>query len=228
MATVLLLRHGRSTANAEGILAGDLPVPLDEAGRKQALAVADRLRDLPLALVVSSPIVRCRETVETISVKLSLLDPRFTEAKYGDWTGRPLKELADEPTWRVVQQHPSAAVFPGGESLAAMAARSVAAVRDWDARVTREYGPDALWLVCTHADVIKAITADALGLHLDQFQRIVVEPASLTVIRYTETRPFLLKLNDVGGNLSGLVPETASEATTSDAVVGGGAGKVAV
>jgi broad specificity phosphatase PhoE len=107
-----------------------------------------------------------------------------------------------------------------------MAARGVAAVREWDVKITEEYGPEALWVVCSHADVIKAVTADALGLHLDQFQRIVVEPASLTVIRYTETRPFLLRLNDVGGELFGLMPATPAEATTSDAVVGGGAGRV--
>src|SRR5205085_1857577 len=111
----------------------------------------------------------------------------------------------------------SAATFPGGEGLAAMSARCVAAIRDWDAKIHREHGPDALWLACTHADVIKAVTADALGLHLDQFQRIVIDPGSITVIRYTETRPFLLRLNDVGGGMSGLVPATSAEATASDA-----------
>ncbi|WP_018350397.1 MSMEG_4193 family putative phosphomutase [Longispora albida] len=225
MATVLLLRHGRSTANSAGILAGDLPVPLDETGERQAADVAARLKALPLAAVVSSPVERCRQTAQAICApgEKPSLDGRLAEAGYGDWTGRLISELNSEPLWRVVQRHPSAAVFPGGEAMAAMAARGVAAIRDWDTRISAEHGPDALWVACSHADVIKAVTADALGLHLDQFQRIVVDPASLTVIRYTETRPFLLRLNDVGGDLAGLVPK-GTEATASDAVVGGGAG----
>ena len=107
-------------------------------------------------------------------------DDRFGEARYGDWTGRTIKELAKEPLWKVVQQHPSAAVFPGaeGEGLAQTQARAVTAVREWNATL----GPDAVWLACSHGDVIKAILADALGLHLDQFQRIVVDPASISVV----------------------------------------------
>jgi broad specificity phosphatase PhoE len=130
----------------------------------------------------------------------------------------------------VVQAHPSAVTFPGGESMAAMATRAVAAVRAWDATVTAERGPDALWLACSHGDVIKAIVADALGLHLDQFQRIVADPGSFTVIRYTPVRPFVLRLNDSGTELASLVPpkrtrrRRASDPAESDAAVGGGAG----
>jgi len=118
-------------------------------------------------------------------------------------------------------QHPSAAVFPNGEAMAAMSARAVAAMRYWDAQVTAEHGPDALWLACTHGDVIKAIVADAMGLHLDQFQRLVADPASVSVIRYTPTRPFLVRLNDTA-DLAALVPK--DKAASSDAAVGGGAG----
>src|SRR5690554_5519625 len=103
--------------------------------------------------------------------------------------------------------------------MAAMAARAVAAVRDWDVRVAAEHGPEAVWLACSHGDVIKAVVADALGLHLDLFQRITVEPASVSVIRYTPTRPFLLRLSDTGE----LRFEPAAE-EASEAVVGGGAG----
>ena len=81
-------------------------------------------------------------------------------------------------------------------------ARAVAAVRGWNA----ELGPDATWLACSHGDVIKAIVADALGMHLDQFQRIVVDPCSVTVIRYTELRPFVVRLNDTGGSVADLMP----------------------
>ncbi|SNT58766.1 probable phosphomutase, MSMEG_4193 family [Asanoa hainanensis] len=231
MATLLLLRHGRTTANADGGLAGRQPVELDETGKAQAVAVGARLRALPLAEVVSSPLIRCRQTLELAlpSAEPSIEDG-LIECGYGEWEGQPLKKLAKDPLWPVVQVHPSAAVFPGGEAMAAMSARAVGAVRHWDRAVTAAHGPEALWLACTHGDIIKAIVADALGLHLDQFQRIVADPASVTVIRYTPTRPFLMRLNDTGGDLAGLVPPKRrrrprkTTATSSDAVVGGGAG----
>jgi probable phosphomutase (TIGR03848 family) len=234
---VILLRHGRTTANSSGTLAGHQPVELDDAGRAQAVAVGERLRAaaVPLAAVVSSPLLRCQQTVAAALPGATVLDePRLVECDYGEWSGQPLKTLAKKPLWQVVQAHPSAAVFPGGEGMAAMSERAVAAVRDWDARLTAEHGPDALWLACSHGDVIKAIVADALGLHLDLFQRIAVDPASLTVIRYTPLRPFVLRQNDIGGSLAGLRPppkRRRSRATVSpsasDAPVGGGAGAAA-
>ena len=101
-------------------------------------------------------------------------------------------------------------MFPGpeGEGLAQTQARAVAAVREWNAKL----GPDAVWLACSHGDVIKAILADALGLHLDQFQRIVVDPASISVVTYTETRPFVVRVNDTGGDVSALIPPPRSAA----------------
>lgn len=233
MTTVILLRHGRSTANTGGVLAGWTPgVELDETGQAQVRAVGERLGQVPLAAVVSSPLERCRQTAGAVLDGRDLdlaTDDRFGEARYGDWTGRPLKELAREPLWKVVQQHPSAAVFPGpeGEGLAQTQARAVAAVREWNARL----GPDAVWLACSHGDVIKAVLADALGLHLDQFQRIVVDPASISVITYTETRPFVVRVNDTGGDVAALVPPRRKgrrrRTADSDAVVGGGAGATA-
>ncbi|MGY1771026.1 histidine phosphatase family protein [Blastococcus sp. SYSU D00813] len=230
MTTVILLRHGRTTANTGGVLAGWTPgVQLDETGQAQVAAVGQRLAPVPLAAVVSSPLERCRATAGAVLAGRDLelrTDDRLGEARYGDWTGRPLKELVKEPLWKVVQAHPSAAVFPGpeGEGLAQTQARAVAAVREWNARL----GPDAVWLACSHGDVIKAVLADALGLHLDQFQRIVVDPASISVVSYTETRPFVLRVNDSGGDVSALVPPRKKgrrrRKADSDAVVGGGAG----
>ncbi|SDH04243.1 histidine phosphatase family protein [Klenkia brasiliensis] len=230
MTTVILLRHGRTTANAAGVLAGWSPgVRLDEKGQEQVAAVGARLAGVPLAAVVSSPLERCQQTAGAVVAGRELelqTDDRLGECRYGDWTGRPIKELLKEPMWKVVQQHPSAAVFPGpeGEPLAHTQARAVAAVREWNATL----GPDAVWLACTHGDVIKAVLADAYGMHLDSFQRIVADPASISVVNYTDTRPFVLRVNDTGGDVSGLIPPKKrgrrTRKASSDAVVGGGAG----
>jgi probable phosphomutase (TIGR03848 family) len=234
MPTVILVRHGRSTANADGLLAGWSPgVALDDIGRDQATALAARLSGLPLAAVVTSPLLRCRETVRPLldarpEIPLHA-DERIGECRYGDWTGRKLSELTDEPLWTTVQRHPSAAVFPGpeGESVRAMQARAVDAVRDWNERVEAEHGSDALFVVCSHGDIIKSLAADALGMHLDMFQRIAVDPCSVTVIRYTPHRPFLARLGDTG-DLTALVPvaRPAGErgGGDEDAVIGGGRG----
>jgi broad specificity phosphatase PhoE len=126
-----------------------------------------------------------------------------------------------------VQAHPSAVRFPGedGESMLDMQHRAVGAVRDWNQRL----GPDAVYLICSHGDVIKAILADSLGLHLDMCQRIQVDPCSLSVVRYTPLRPFLLRMNDTGGDVAGLhkpagKPSRAAAGGEGDAQVGGGAG----
>lgn len=199
---------------------------LDEQGQAQAQALVERLARLPLAAVVSSPLRRCRDTVAPLARACGLqvsLDERLVEVDYGEWTGRQLRTLGRQSLWKVVQAHPCAAVFPGGESLAAMAARSVAAVREWDATLASEYGPQALWLLCTHGDVIKAVLADALGMHLDGFQRIVANPGSVSVITYTESRPFVQRVNDCGEDLRSLLPpkRRRRHRPSSDATPGG-------
>jgi probable phosphomutase (TIGR03848 family) len=231
VATVLLVRHGL-TAMTGPVLAGHTPgVHLDARGRAQAEAVAARLAPVPLAAVVTSPLERCVETAAAVESGRSLVssvEPRLAEVRYGDWTGKPLKELAKQPLWKVVQAHPSAAVFPGldGEALAGAQSRAVSAVREWDARTTESAGPEAVWLACSHGDIIKAVLADALGLHLDLFQRIVVDPCSVSVVRYTDTRPFVLRVNDTGGDVAALLPPKRRRRRTAaaDAAVGGGAG----
>lgn len=242
MPTVFLLRHGL-TAMTGPILAGRLPgVHLDERGQAQALAVAQRLAVLALTSVVTSPLERCAETARAVSnaqreagrTVTGKTDRRLAECDYGDWTGQQIKSLVKDPLWPVVQAHPSGATFPGGESMAAMSDRAIEAVRDLDAKVAAAHGPDALWLACSHGDVIKAIVADALGMHLDLFQRIVIDPCSVSAIRYTAGRPFVLTLNDTSGDLARfVVPPTKPgrrrrQAASSDATVGGGAGAGAV
>ncbi|WP_033287920.1 histidine phosphatase family protein [Amycolatopsis jejuensis] len=232
MSTVILLRHGKSTANGSGVLAGRTPkVGLDDTGRAQAAALVERFAGVPLAELVVSPMLRCKQTVAPLAAERGMgktTEPRLSEVDYGEWTGRELKTLVKEPLWRVVQAHPSAAVFPGGEGLAAMQARAVAAIRAHDARITAEHGDHAVWVACSHGDVIKAILADALGQHLDAFQRIVVDPGAVSVVRYTETRPFVLRVNEHGGDLAGIVPpppKKRGKKSSSDAVVGGSTGR---
>ncbi len=238
--TVLLVRHGRTAANASGTLAGWTPgIGLDDAGRLQAQSLAERLAPVPLAALVTSPLQRCRETAEALLAVPGpkrakrpepLVDDRLGEARYGDWTGRSLKELSKEPLWRVVQAHPSAVTFPGeqGESMLAMQVRAVDAVREHDTAVATAHGDSAVWVAVSHGDVIKSVLADALGMHFDAFQRIVVDPCSVSVIRYTPLRPFALRVNDTGGDLAALVPPPRSRRrrrpASSDAVVGGSAG----
>ncbi|WP_329114818.1 histidine phosphatase family protein [Streptomyces sp. NBC_01465] len=226
MATLILVRHGRSTANTSGVLAGRMPgVRLDERGLAQAAGLPERLAGVAPAAVVTSPLERCRETVQPLldaSPGLALhTEERISECDYGEWSGRKLAELSEEPLMSVVQQHPSAAAFPGGESMPAMQARAVAAVRDWNARIEAEHGEHAVYVMCSHGDVIKSVVADALGMHLDLFQRIHVDPCSLTAIRYTRLRPFLLRLGDTG-EFGSLAPR--EKPGSAEAAVGGGAG----
>ncbi|HWC36662.1 MAG TPA: histidine phosphatase family protein [Mycobacteriales bacterium] len=226
MTTVLLVRHGLTSANTGGTLAGWTPgVHLAPKGVEQVEALATRLAAVPVTAIVSSPLERCQETATALLAGRDKLgvetDERLGECHYGDWQGQPLKTLAKDPLWKVVQAHPSAATFPGGEALRDTQARAVTAVREHNARL----GDDATWIAVSHGDVIKAVLADALGLHLDEFQRIVVDPASVSVVTYTKLRPFVVRMNDVGGDVAGLIPPKRPRRTrSSDAAVGGGAG----
>jgi probable phosphoglycerate mutase len=229
---VLVARHGL-TASTGKVLAGWLPgICLDDRGRAQARSLGERLAGTRIDAIVSSPLERCQQTAELIASArpgppLEVhTDDRLGECRYGDWTGQPLRRLARQPLWRVVQRHPSAARFPGadGEPMALMQCRAVSAVRDWNARL----GPKAVYLICSHADVIKSILADSLGMHLDLMQRLVVDPCSLSVIRYTPLRPFLVRMNDTGTDLLRLAtppaPGGSEGLREGDAPVGGGAG----
>jgi len=248
MTVVLLVRHGL-TASTGKALTGWLPgISLDDRGQAQAAVLAARLAQIPLAAIVSSPLERCAQTAMAIASGQAAsgqsasgqsasgqgdagamavqIDERLGECKYGDWTGQPLRKLTRDPLWRVVQSHPSAVRFPGpdGESMMGMQQRAVAAIREWNEKL----GKDVSYLVCSHGDVIKAILADALGMHLDMSQRIQVDPCSLSVIRYSTLRPFVLRMNDTGADaaaLAGLAGRRAPTGAESDAQIGGGAGE---
>ncbi|MBG6215101.1 MAG: MSMEG_4193 family putative phosphomutase [Cryobacterium sp.] len=226
MATVILVRHGRTTANADGILAGRMAgVRLDQIGVDQATRAGERLAVVPLVGVVSSPLERCRQTSQLIldhqaGSPVTPIEEGITECDYGDWQGRALNDLAMHDLWPVVQNQPSAVVFPGGESMAAMQARSVAAIRRFDAAFEAQHGPGAVWVAVSHGDIIKSILADALGMHLDLFQRINVGPASISIVHYGTNRPSVHATNTDSADLSWLAASIRSE----DAPVGGGAG----
>ena len=233
MATVILLRHGRTSANASGTLAGRTPgVRLDDVGIGQAQRAAERLSAVPLREVVSSPLERCRETAAAVARLQNgrtrvHTDKALTECDYGEWQGRKLRDLAKLALWRTVQTNPSAATFPGGESLSEMQARAVSAVRRRDAAVAAAHGADAVWLAVSHGDLIKSVIADALGMHLDLFQRIQVDPAAISVIRYTDARPYVLASNTHEGDLSWLAPpkrKGGRRKADEGAAVGGGVG----
>lgn len=240
MAICLLVRHGRTSANASGTLAGWTPgVGLDETGVEQARALGGRLAGTGVVAVVTSPLQRCLETTAGLLDGIPedgrpapVTDERLGEARYGAWTGRLLKELAEEPLWRDVQERPSTVVFPEHadhehEGIAQMQARAVEAVATWDARVEAEHGPGAVWVAVSHGDVVKAVLADALAMPLDEFQRLVVDPASLSIVHRTPARSFLLRSNDCGSepvDLSGLTRRLTEHGPSGDAEVGGGAG----
>jgi probable phosphomutase (TIGR03848 family) len=232
VATVILVRHGRTTANTSGVLAGRTAgVRLDDTGIAQAERTAERLAVVPLVAVVTSPLERCRQTARAIAkaqqgTPATATERGITECDYGSWQGRSLRELAREPLWKTVQTQPSAAAFPDGEAMATMQARSVAAVRRLDALYEAEHGPGAVWVAVSHGDIIKSVLADALGMHLDLFQRIQVDPASVSIVRYTPARPYVLATNTHAGDLSWLKPPPRKGRRTSsgDAAVGGGAG----
>jgi probable phosphomutase (TIGR03848 family) len=199
---VLLVRHGRTAANARGILAGRAPgVALDGVGRRQARGLVGRLRGAPITAVVRSPLERCEQTAALLlegrdGVPVHV-EPRLVECDYGAWSGRPLAELAREPLWPTIQAQPSAVTFPEGESMLAMAQRSVEAVTEWAAR-----HPDGVLAMVSHGDVIKAIVSDALGQPFDAFQRIAISPASISVIAHQAgQRPMVLGVNLTAGRV---------------------------
>lgn len=225
MPIALLVRHGRTRANAQGVLAGWTPgVDLDEVGQEQARVVGERLRPLRLSAIVTSPLERTMQTADAISSAQRrppavAIDDRLGECRYGDWTNQPLAELARTPLWRTVQDRPSAVTFPQGESLMEMQARALACVHAWNA----DLGDKAVYALVSHGDVIKAILADAMGTHLDHFQRIVVDPASVSVVRYSPRGVQVLHVNDRGTDLSSLGRSARRRKTDAD--VGGGSGE---
>jgi probable phosphomutase (TIGR03848 family) len=203
MGTLLLIRHGRTDANANGVLAGRTPgVVLDEVGISATKDLASRLEAVKIAQVISSPLERTLETAEILfgnHVEVASED-RLLECDYGDWQGAKLSELSVHELWPIVQQRPDEMIFPNGESMNDMSGRACQAAREWDAKLTAEHGDKVVWAAVSHGDIIKAICADAMGLPLRKFQSLLIEPASVSVIHYSESGSAVSKLNDTGSD----------------------------
>ena len=201
-AGVILVRHAQTTTTGK-VLPGRTPgLHLSESGRRQAQLAADRLGILEPAAVYASPMERARETAAPIARaarRRIRVAEGLNECDFGTWTGRRLGDLRRKKDWKTVQAYPSGFAFPGGESFAQMQVRVTGQLHDL---VERHRGETIV--AVSHADPIKAAVADALGVHLDHFQRIVVSPCSLTPILYALDGPTVLSVNSTGDDLSSL------------------------
>lgn len=219
-AEIVLVRHAVSTANEKGILAGrDNTVHLSEKGQRQADVLADALLGMKVVEVYSSPIKRCRETMQPYlkAAKLNLSPlPGVREMDYGKWSGRRLATLSKLPLWSSIQRKPSSVRFPEGESFNEMAARAIEAIAS-----IAIAGKTVV--VCSHGDVIKSLVASALGLHLDQFQKIVIDPASITRLRFHNNDFTVVSVNDTH-HLAPLAVDAQKSKRGRGHLLGGGSG----
>ena len=220
MARIVLLRHAHSVANEKNLLAGRTAgISLSKTGKEQAKDLIARLGNIQFDEVAISPLQRCRETIDpwldTTGAKSRIVvDDSISEVDYGNWSGKTLASLRRKAQWKVVQDFPSQMIFPEGESLLEMQGRALSGFYRLNA--VKGKGPR---LLVSHGDVIKSIVAHCLGMHLDQFQRLVIEPASLTIIDTDSGTSRLVRFNDAKGFLS-------SEKSTNQSALGGSTGNV--
>ena len=197
MTQLLLIRHAVNDVMKEKKLAGRMPgVHLNDEGRQQAIDVAERLRHIPIKAIYSSPLERTRETAEPLAKLLELpvgVRDGLVEVEYGEWTAQPLEELSKQDAWKIVQMYPSGMRFPGGETMRGMQARIVNELE----AIASDHPRDIV-AVFSHADIIKAALAHYLGVHLDLFQRISIEPTSVSVVALSQFGPRILRINDHG------------------------------
>lgn len=223
---LVLIRHAHSEANASGVLSGRTPnVHLSTKGVKQAQELAVRLGDFPIAEIRISPMERCAETIgpwiESFAAKgkphiKPIPDDGINEVDYGVWSGKKLSSLSRKREWKTVQESPSRMYFPDGEGIAAMQSRAMKTVHQ-----LAKLPESKVAIIVSHGDVIKSIVASALGMHLDEFQRIIIDPASVTIIEYSSIKPRLLLLNDSRA----VVTDLLNAPKRSRNLLGGGSGK---
>jgi probable phosphoglycerate mutase len=222
---LVLIRHAHSESNASGVLSGRLPnVHLSEKGRKQAEVLATRLGLFPVSEVRVSPMERCAETIQPwllmhekkVTKPKVITDHGINEVDYGLWSGKKLISLSRKREWKTVQESPSRMYFPNGEGIAAMQSRAMTTVHD-----LAKLQSNKVAMIISHGDVIKSILASALGMHLDEFQRIIVDPASVSIIEYSAVKPRVLLINDSRA----VVTDLLIASKRSKNLLGGGSGK---
>jgi probable phosphomutase (TIGR03848 family) len=196
VATLLLVRHGRTDAAGKRLTGWAPGVHLNEDGRRQAERLVERLDGIRVDAIYSSPLERCRETAAPLAKarRLSVHVRRsLIETGYGDWTGRSIAQVRKTKLWRTVERVPSAMRFPGGESLLEVQARAVAQVN----RIAQDHRKGIV-VVVSHADPIRLVIAQVAGAHVDHLHRLVVDPGSISVVALGDGMPRLLKVNDTG------------------------------
>lgn len=223
MTTIYLVRHGRSTANQKGLLAGRTPkVALDEVGKAQARALGEFFSSVAVDNLISSPLERCVDTAKEIkkfqdkSLKVQI-SKDFIECDYGTWTNKKLSKLTSQSLWKVIQETPSLVTFPQGEAMLEMATRATAGLIS---ALEKNQNPKATLLIVTHADLIKALISNALGMHLDHFQKLIVDPASISTLTFQKNKFYVAGVND----RSHLGLKQNKSDASARAVLGGGAG----
>lgn len=229
MTRILLLRHAHSVANEKGILAGRTPgVALSEKGAKQSKELVERLQSLKFSRIHISPMERCAETIAPLMTYFSKstrvnfaieTDPDLVEVDYGKWTGKKLSVLAKDKSWKIVQDTPSAMYFPEGEGLLEVQTRAMRALN----RISKTPGKDVK-LIVSHGDVIKSIVASVLGTHLDNFQKITIDPASITILDYNGKDYRVLTLNNTSQPITNFLVKPQQQKNFK-ALLGGGSGR---
>lgn len=198
MPIVLLIRHGENEYVKKGRLAGRKPgVHLNDNGRAQARALAKSLAKLPVKAVYSSPIDRTMETAQPIAEakKLEVI-PRdgLMEVDFGSWQDKTLKQLARRKLWKTVQNAPSHMRFPEGETFAEAQQR----IANELIELCSQHRQKDLIACVGHSDMIKLAVAYFIGLPLDFFQRLMVQPASVTTLSISPNKgAFLINLNHI-------------------------------
>jgi probable phosphoglycerate mutase len=223
---VVLIRHAHSQANLTGVLSGRRPnVHLSKEGIEQARDLARRLGDFIPHQIRISPMERCLETIlPWISTNKGLktnrvqpiIDHGLTEVDYGDWSGKKLSVLSKNKLWSVVQNTPSQMYFPKGEGILEMQSRALQSIHSSIDRKAK-----TPLVIVSHGDVIKSIVADCLGMHIDEFQRIIIDPASVSIIDFSQAKPRVLLLNDNRA----VVTDLLVGKNRSTNLLGGGSGK---
>ena len=224
MARLVFLRHAHSIANESGILSGQLPgITLSKKGKEQALHLVERIGSSSFDSIRVSPMQRCEETIApwiksaySGGLKGYQIDEKLIEVDYGSWSGRKLSRLSREKLWKPIQEKPNAVQFPDGEKMKAMQKRAMHSIEE--ALIEKKNGTH---LFVSHGDVLKAVVAGLMKIKLDDFQSLVIDPASITVIDYDGTKSRLLAFND---SSSKIAPLTQMEKSTK-ALLGGGARK---